>query len=291
MVTGSNIKATLSHIDLNLKLNISASCHLSIQVNLDGFSFAILNIQEQKYIALEHYDIQNCTTYNELAEQLDKIIKQQEMLHQNFATISISIDHSLNTLTPKALYDDANGKDILGFNQALLQNEEENSDWLSSIQAFNSYVIPEELKRCFNKYFPNHKWKHDSSILIESLLQQFKLQEGEKIYLSIQNTYFELIVLDGKKLKFFNNFSYKSAADLIYYLLFTCEQLNLNPDQVSLIISGEIEEESEVYKILYKYVRNISFINRNPNYEYSFVFDEVKEHHYYKLLNQHLCVS
>jgi len=274
-----------------LELNKSDSCHLSIQVNLDGFSFAILNIQEQKYIALEFYDSQNCSTYSDLAEQIDKIILQQELLQQNFATTSISIAHSLNTLTPKALYDDVNGKDILGFNQALLQNEEENSDWLKSIQAYNSYVIPEELERCFNKHFPNHKWKHDSSILIESLLHQFKLQEGEKIYLSIQNTYFELMVLDGKKLKFFNNFSYKSAADLIYYLLFTCEQLSLNPDQVSLIISGEIEEESEVYKNLYKYVRNISFIKRNPNYEYSFVFDEVKEHYYYKLLNQHLCVS
>jgi hypothetical protein len=274
-----------------LELSKSAACHLSIQVNLDGFSFAVLNTQEQKYIALEYYDIQDCSTYGKLAEQLDKIISQNEILQQNFASCSIAIAHSLNTLTPKALYNKVNGKEILGFNQALLQTEEEESDWLSSIQAYNSYVIPEELKRCFNKYFPNHKWKHHSSIFIESLLQQFKLQEGEKIYLSIQNNYFELLVLDGKKLRFFNNFSYKSAADLIYYLLFTCEQLSLNPDQIPLIIAGEIEEESEVYKSLYRYVRNISFIKRNPNYKYSFVFDEVKEHYYYKLLNQHLCVS
>jgi len=274
-----------------LELNNSASCHLSIQVNLDGFSFAILNIQERKYIALECYDIQNCSTYNDLAEQIDKIIMQQEMLQQNFTSTSISIAHTLNTLTPKVLYEDVNGKEILGFNQSLLQNEKENSDWLNSIKAYNSYIIPEELERCFNKHFPNHIWKHDSSILIESLLHQFKLQEGNQIYLSIQNTYFELIVLDGKKLKFFNNFAYKSASDLLYYLLFTCEQMGLNPDKIPLIISGEIEKESEVYKSLYKYIRNISFINRNPNYEYSFVFDEIKNHYYYKLLNQHLCVS
>ena len=132
--------------------------------------------------------------------------------------ISISISHYINTLTPKVLYDEVNGKEILGFNQALLQNEQENRDWLSSIQAYNSYVIPEELERCFNKHFPNHKWKHDSSILIESLLHQFKLQEGEKVYLSIQNNSFEITVLEGKKLKFFNNFSYKTAQDLIYFL-------------------------------------------------------------------------
>ena len=274
-----------------MELNKSASCHLSIQVRLDGFSFAILNIREQKYIALEYYDIQNCSTYSDLAEQVDKIIAQQELLQQNFASTSVGMAHTLNTLTPKALYDDAHGKEILGFNQAVLQNEEETSDWLASIQAYNSYLIPEELERCFNKHFPNLKWKHDSSILIESLLHQFKLQEGEKMYLSVQNKYFELTILEGKKLKFFNSFSYKAAEDLIYYLLFTCEQLNLNPDQTPLIISGEIEQDSEVYKLLYRYVRNISFTKRNPNYKYSFVFDEVKEHYYYKLLNQHLCVS
>ena len=99
------------------------------------------------------------------------------------------------------------------------------------------------------------------------------------------------ITLESKHLKFFNSFNYKTAEDLIYYLLFTYEQLQLNPDQTPLIISGEIEEDSEVYKLLFKYIRNISFTRRNPNYNYSFVFNQTKEHFYYKLLNQHLCVS
>ena len=98
-------------------------------MNLDGFSFAILNIHEQKYIALEHYDIQNCDTYSDLAEHIDRIIAQQELLQQNFGSASAGIADSLNTLTPKALYDNDNGKEILRFNQALLQNEEESNDW------------------------------------------------------------------------------------------------------------------------------------------------------------------
>lgn len=258
---------------------------------MDGFSFALLNIREQKYIALEYYDLQNCSNYSEVAEQIDGIIAQQDLLQQDFFSVATSISNSLNTLTPKALYKEENGKEILGFNQALLQNENESNDWLASIQAYNSYIIPQELERCFNKHFPNHKWKHHSSVFIESLLHQFKLQEASKIYLSVQNNHFEIAVLEGRKLKFYNGYCYRSAEDLIYYLLFACEQLDLNPDQIPLVISGEIEEESEVYKFLYKYIRNISFIKRNPNYQYSFVLDEVKEHYYYKLLNLHLCAS
>ncbi len=258
---------------------------------MDGFSFAILNIREQKYIALEYYDLQNCSTFLEVAEQIDTLIAQQHLLQQNFASVSISIQNTFNTLTPKALYQEDSGTDLLGFNQSLLQNEKESSDWISSIKAYNSYLIPQELKRCFNKHFPNHTWKHHSSVFIESLLQQFKLQEGTTIYIDVQNRDFEILVLEGSKLKFHNGYSYRTAEDLIYYLLFACEQLELNPDQIPLLISGELEEESEVYKILYKYIRNIDFIKRNPNYQYSFILDELKEHYYYKLLNLHLCAS
>ena len=288
---GVKIKATTSHIDPNLDLNRAKSFHLSIQVNLDEFSFAILNLHEQKYIALEHYDIINNSSYSNLAEQIDLIINKQKLLKQNFVSTSVGIAHTFNTITPKALYEKENGKDILSFNHILLQNEIETRDWIQAIQAFNSYFIPEELERCFDKHFKNILWKHNSSILIESLIHQFKLQEGERIYISIQNKSFDVTVLENKYLKFFNSFSYRAAEDLIYYLLFTFEQLQLNPNQTPLVISGEIEENSDVYKLLYKYIRNISFAKRNPNYNYSFVLDQIKEHFYYKLLNQHLCVS
>ena len=114
---------------------------------MDGFSFAILNIQEQKYIALEHYDIKNSASYNNLAEQIDLIIDKQELLQQNFVSISVGIAHTFNTLTPEALYEEENGKEILAFNHVLLQNETETRDWIASIKAFNSYFIPEELER------------------------------------------------------------------------------------------------------------------------------------------------
>ena len=97
---GVKIKTTISHIDPNLQLIKAKSCHLSIQVNLDGFSFAILNLFEQKYIALEHYDIKNINSYSNLADQIDLIINKQKLLQQNFASTSIGIAHIFNTITP-----------------------------------------------------------------------------------------------------------------------------------------------------------------------------------------------
>jgi len=274
-----------------LTLNDSASFHLSIQVSLDGFSFALLNVNDQKYTAIQFYDIQESHNYSELAEKIEQIIAQQELLQQHYSTVTICICNSINALTPKDLYKKNYGKELLGFNQILRQNEDESNDWLKSIECFNSYVIPKELKRCFDKYYPNHSWKHQSTVFIESVMQHYKLNEETTIYISVQNAYFQLVVLEGRKLKFFNGYDYRSGEDIIYYILFACEQLDLNPDQIPIVIAGEIEINSEAYKFIHRYIRNISFTNRNPSYVYSFVFDEIPNHYFYQLLNLHLCAS
>jgi hypothetical protein len=274
-----------------LTLNDSASFHLSIQVSLDGFSFALLNVNDQKYTAIQFYDIQESHNYSELAEKIEQIIAQQELLQQHYSTVTICICNSINALTPKDLYKKHYGKELLGFNQILLQNEDESNDWLKSIECFNSYVIPKELKRCFDKYYQNHSWKHQSTVFIESVMQHYKLNEETTIYISVQNAYFQLVVLEGRKLKFFNGYDYRSGEDIIYYILFACEQLDLNPDQIPIVIAGEIEINSEAYKFIHRYIRNISFTNRNPSYVYSFVFDEIPNHYFYQLLNLHLCAS
>ena len=291
MEIGNNIKATLSHIDPRLEEKIPESCHLSIQVNIESFSYTLLDLNEQKYVALEHYDFSPGGTYSKTAEAIDQVISSNNLLKRKNTSVSASISHHINTLIPSILFDKNHTKKLLTFNQPLLENEKEYSDWLPTIESFNLYTIPDELIRCFEKHFENLSWRHDSSILIESLIKQFKLQEEQKIYLSIQNNYFEMTVLKGKKLIFYNSFPYKTAEDFIYYLLFACEQLNLNPEQIPVIIFGEILKDSNVYQIVYKYIRHIEFSTRNKSYNYSSIFNDIKQHFHYKLLNQHLCVS
>ena len=53
---GNKIKPTHCFISPNLSL-ILAAHHLSIQININGFSFALLDLLNQEYIALEHFDI------------------------------------------------------------------------------------------------------------------------------------------------------------------------------------------------------------------------------------------
>mgnify|MGYP000967435394 CR=1 FL=1 len=72
---------------------------------------------------------------------------------------------------------------------------------------------------------------------------------------------FEIIVVQNQKLLLFNSFDFVTKEDFIYYLLFTTEQLNLNPENFKVQLLGVISEDSELFEIAYKYVRNVSILD------------------------------
>jgi hypothetical protein len=70
------------------------------------------------------------------------------------------------------------------------------------------------------------------------------------------DNHFEIIVTEGSKLKFYNYFEGTTEEDFIYHILFTAEQLELNPESFKLSLLGNITKNDSYYNIAYKYVRH-----------------------------------
>ena len=68
----------------------------------------------------------------------------------------------------------------------------------------------------------------------------------------------DLAVIAQKKLLYYNSFDFSTKEDFLYYLLFTLEQLNLDPGSVKLRLFGNVEEGDEIYSICYEYVQHLS---------------------------------
>ena len=45
--------------------------------------------------------------------------------------------------------------------------------------------------------------------------------------------------------------------NILYYLLFSLDQLSLDKEKILVSCSGEITLESELYELLYTYIKNI----------------------------------
>jgi hypothetical protein len=263
---------------------------LSIQISLDGFSFCIVDEERSKLIALENYAIQEIDDYVVLAQDLGELIGNLEIIKRRFNRVNVLFEGEKSTIIPFPLFDKNAAEDYLKFNHKLEHDDDVIYDKLNSLQAYNVFAIPLSIRNLIKDKFINYKISHFSSTLIEGLLIKYKNQDLQnQVFVNVRAKYLDILIIDGSKMTFFNSFRYKTVEDFAYYMIYVLEQQNLNPENIELIMLGEINKASKYYEVLYKYIRNIEFIERNDFFSYSYALDEVPSNYNYNLLNASTC--
>jgi Protein of unknown function (DUF3822) len=141
----------------------------------------------------------------------------------------------------------------------------------------NVYIPYVNMNNYFIDKYGTFDYKHANSILVQKLLDVSKNNDNRKMFVQVSDTHFEIVVLQNQKLELFNSFDYKTPEDFIYYILFTAEQLHLNPESFKLELLGNIEEGDALYNIAYKYVRDVSLFDVSFMYNHLSV-KENREH-------------
>ena len=241
---------------------------VSIQFSLDGFSFCITNSATKEIHHFSHYTFDKTLATPELLlTQIESIVKDNSLLHQDFETVNIIHQNNLCTLVPKAFYDETQVKEYLKYNIKILANDFIASDYIDKIAAYNVYVPYVNINNFFFQQFGEFEYKHHSTVLIDKLIQHIAQENPEKYcFINVAKTNFDMVVIENSKLLLYNNFSYATKEDFIYYILFTATQLKLDPETFSLQFLGAIEKDSELYKITYQYIRNVSFISLDVDF-------------------------
>jgi hypothetical protein len=125
----------------------------------------------------------------------------------------------------------------------------------------NVYIPYVNINNFFIDQYGTFSSKHYTTVLVSKLLDLSKNVDERKMFVHMQTGHFEIVVVQNQNLLLFNSFEYKTPEDLIYYLLFAAEQLNLNPESFKLEFIGNITEDDDYFKIAYKYIRNVSLFD------------------------------
>ena len=266
---------SLNLIDESFDANKTNEYHLSILANQNNFSFSILDAASNKYLVL-HSGIQHRPS-------------NAELLSNSFKSVSCSLENNKFTLIPTSLFDEENKESLLGFNHEVTADEEILANTLHNLEAKILFSVSKIFVTEIRKQFPNANFIHSSTSFIEGLLVQHKNNSGKKVFANFYSNYFEIVILDGKELLFSNAFTYKTSEEIGYFVLFVYEQLNLNPETIELVLSGEIEKTAKEHSLLYTYIRNVKFAARPDGFKYSYKFEEIPAHKFFTLFTQYLC--
>ena len=253
---------------------------MSIQVSLSGLSFFVLNSVTSNIQYLESVNFDKKQTPKELLDHLVHSFNSINELGQEFSKVTIIHSNELATIVPKPLFDETNLIDYLKFNSKILKTDFITYDQLKVEDIVIVYVPLVNINNFIFDKFGSFEYKHSASILINRVLTLEKNTKKPKMYLNIEKNHFEIVVVENNLLKFYNRFEYITKEDFIYYLLFTAEQLQLNPEEFPLVLMGTIDQEDEFYKIAYKYIRDVSLLHSN-----SMLHSKDSSSKYFTLLN------
>lgn len=245
----------------NSKNSLTQTNHhtLSIQFSLDGFSFCISNSNTVSYFSTYTFE-ETVNSLETLLEKIKHIFSTDANLHHHFENVLVIHQNNLNTLVPNDFFDDNKLASYLNFNIKILPTDYITFDPIDEISAKNIYIPYVNINNYLFQNFGEFEFKHHSSILIEKLIQ--KNDNNEKVvFVNVSKNTLDIIVLEQKNLILYNSFSFITEEDFIYYILFIFEQLQLNKEVIQLYFIGEISAESALYKITFKYIKNINFLS------------------------------
>ncbi|MBV5312402.1 MAG: DUF3822 family protein [Prolixibacteraceae bacterium] len=278
----------LNLIDKLFDLKFTSEYHISIQAGLDGFSFCILDMRKNKYIALRHIPL-IVGKPQFLSKKIETIFEEEDKLNASYQTVSITYSTNKATLIPKAFAAPDHLHQLADFTNGLTRNEDILTDDLPGLNYQLIYSYPKELISLFNRKFSEFKIKHKSVPFLLSALNQ-RNEKKNTVLVNFEKKYIRIIVLKGLQISLYNSFYFKNESDFLYYTLNICHSLNIDPEHDEIMIGGYVADDSSYIRLLKRYLSNVIFLKPSSDFDYSNFFDKVQKHQFISLLNTYTCV-
>lgn len=231
---------------------------LSIQVSLNGLSFCVLDSIANSIKLSKSVSFGKELSPFELQRELKEHLREERVLDYGFSEVVVIHRNTLFSLVPKALFSEEEMPNYLKFNAKILANDLIDYDEISAYDMVNVYVPFVNINNYIYELFGEFEYLHNGTVLIQALLNSHSNGQEPVLYVHVAENQMDLVVLNKKKLVFYNSFYFNTKEDFIYYLLFTLEQLALNTEDTKIRLFGDIEEGDELYNICYEYVQQIA---------------------------------
>ena len=258
MVTGVRVTEQMTNNSLD-----NTNKKLSIQVRLDGLSFFVQDLDTDEVVHYKNHLFTKKVDAMGLTEELEKFYASQTILKEAYKKVEVVYVNALFTFVPLAVFKEDFLSDYLKFNTKILATDYIAHDILEEQEMVCVYVPYTNCNNLLFDYYGSFEYHHCMSILVKKSLSTISKDTADSVFVNVYHTSFQIVVHKEKQLVLANSFDFTTKEDFIYYVLFTLEQLSLDPETVEVQLAGNITKESPLFQIAYTYIRNVSICNKS----------------------------
>lgn len=279
--------------DESFSLAQSGNCNLYVTLSTSVIRLAVADIERNKFVVLEDYELISVFNPLQIAEQLSLIAEENPLLKEKrWHNVRIGISNPHFTLVPETLFDPGHQQDYLRLHSDLNPQKDLVHYYRhSSMEAVNIFAIESALQQGLKSIFPENslQFVHQTSVLIKGVLHQTSRGTNKTLSIFVERHYVTILVVNESGLQFCNIFHYLSPEDFIYYIVFVMQEQKLNPEQETIHVWGDITHDSALFNILQKYIRTVKLGKKPADVSYSYRFEDLFEHRYFEVYSLHFC--
>lgn len=274
----------LSLIDNSFRKDLTNTCHLSVQADLHGFSFCIYDHQQKKHVAFRKYFLQTQRLMDNFVRQMEELLKTDDLLILPYSSSVFLFLSQKSTLIPDNYFDQHVLKSYLEFNHELDVLDEIHYNYLPSVDAYNVFALHTDIASAISHHFKGVRYFHQAMPFIERVSDYSDNRQKQIMAVNINHHFFDVAVSSSGRLKLYNTFQYKEPTDLVYFILYICNEFEMDPLTMELVLSGELSDMMSYRDAIREYIPGVQTLKTTDN-NLAEGLAKVKESNYFTLFN------
>lgn len=256
---------------------------------MDRFSYAILN-DENHLLVLKSYLINaDLKSSKKLYPALDNIFSEDELLKLNFKEKKVGLINNKNTFIPNKLFQPEEVDIYLSNQVGNIPTDQVFVDDLVKMDAKNIYAFDQEIYFLIKGLLPNAKFIHNATSVLAGFCDQQNHNSGKRVFVNVKGDHLQIALLDNKEVIFYNSFDFHNEQDFLYHVMLVFNQFGLSPASHPVILTGQITKDSQIYRMLFRYINIIAFLEAPSGIQLGSKYTGTPTHFFFDLFSLRLC--
>lgn len=283
METGSDLHTVSERRDTSFQPESGQRYQLSLLTGKNFIQAAVLDVILNRYLYLGYYQFNF-----DQQTAITKLIKHQaDIFTADFKRVQISLAEPAYTLVPGSLYNLNQASDYLNLLHSDFNKESPTcQDRLRNFDIQSIYSPAKDWTAFLKDTWKNAVIRHHITSLLDVLHINFRNSDKPVVFIHLAHRNLDIVILEGRQLKFCNSFYCPQDTDVIYHTLAVLEATTSGPDR-NLLVSGDFHENPELFNEFKNQIPDARKSTLSVTFKLAPELQDLNQDRYYLLLNQY----